>query len=769
MKTKYTKILATCALLALPATLPAQVLLGSFQGAGDPLNAGWVNPNTGTAITSDSSMSFVAAGVSNYPISLQVTGVAGSFGSDSLQLQFSPAQIAAFNTNSWVTFTFSVPAWTNGGFSQIFNLAFNAPTYGYHNHPWTTMLATGNTNNNSAGSGPNFYFFNGVPMQTQVVTVNYSDITNAIIAGGEGFLQMTFQGNQGGGAPAYIYMNSVVLSQTPFGQVSGNGNTIIVDQFNPTNNPFAGTNIYADVTDSQITNVYNLWTGYGGNTAVDPTNIIWDATQDANGNTDSGSLKIVANFTGANQYVLWDRGPNNTFALNPPITNGNSLLTLEFDIKYDPSSPTVVNGTVTNYGHFEIGVVPPYSGATDLGTFDYNVTNSGWVHVTVPLDPVQNANLQNITGFFLKQYGGFYGPLNGTTTLWIDNLKLTITNAPPVIPPPTMGIEKAKPALRIFAGSTASQFDREEVTSTGQGQSWIGGTYPVSYSFNLLSYPSNINQTHIFLLPVNALTTGNTPWGYNGVDFSFASNAVWLALNPGPTPGSAIANVVWKTNLPAANPNHTALSFTNSTVLGTWTLQFNSANAGVVIAPDASQHAFTIDDPNISTDFANPLVSYFGLQPNNTVGEGQYEDWGFISISNVADGNIFEDFTKEGSDFSGSPLTSPSGYFRSDISVVPAGVVIVRTNLDRYWVNWTLPANNYSLGTSTNFLTGPWINPAYYSGYNDQNNPRGNPSQFGQKMWTLLPSDDLPTVDGNPGSDPAPNAYFLVSTNVISP
>ena len=540
------------------------------------------------------------------------------------------------------------------------------------------------------------------------------------------------------------------LSQTPFGAAAGAGNTIIIDQFDPTNNPFAGTNIYADVANGEITNVYNLWTGYGGNTAVDPTNIIWDATQDASGSTNSGSLKIIANFTGANQYVLWDRGPNNTYALNPPITNGNSLLTLEFDIKYDPSSPTVVNGTVTNYGHFEIGTVPPYNGATDLGTFDYNVTNTGWVHVSIPLNPIGNTDLQSISGFFLKQYGGFYGPLNGTTTLWLDNLKLTFTNLPPVIPPPTVAIEKAKPALRIYAGSTASVFDREEVTSTGQGQSWIGGTYPVTYSFSLLSYPANIAQTHIFLLPVNSLTASNTPWGYNGVDYSFASNAMWLSLNPGPTAGTVIANVLWKTNLPNANPDHTALTFTNTGVLGTWTLQFNSASAGVVISPDASQHAFTIDDPNVSTDFANPLVSYFGLQPNGTTGEGQYEDWGFISVSNVADGNVMEDFTKEANDFAGSPQTSPSGFFRSDISAVPAGVVIIRTNLDRFWINWTLPAVNYNLGTSTNLPAAQWINPAYYSGYNDQINPRGNPSKFGPKMWTLLPEDDLPTVDGVP-------------------
>src|SRR5262249_29465687 len=161
--------------------------------------------------------------------------------------------------------------------------------------------------------------------------------------------------------------------------------------------------------------------------------------------------------------------------------------------------------------------------------------------------------------------------------------------------------------------------------------------------------------------------------------------------------GTVIANVLWKTNHAAANPDQTALTFTNTGVLGTWTLQFTSASGGAVISPDGSNHVFTIADPNISTDFANPMVFYFGLQPNNATGVGQFEDWASISISNVLDGNITEDFTREGSDFSGNPLTSPSGYFRSDISAVPAGVVIIRTNLDQFWVNWTLPALNYSL------------------------------------------------------------------------
>jgi PEP-CTERM motif len=214
------KMNITCLALAVigfGGSSQAQTVLGSFQGSSDPLNAGWVNPNTGNSITTDPADSFVAAGVPGFAQSLQVTGTAGTFGSDSLQLQFSPAQIAAFNANSYITFTFSVPAWTSGGFSQIFNLALNATGYGYNNQSWANSQTSGNNSATTPGSDPNFFFFNGSPLQSQVVTLNYSSVLPAIEAGGEGFLQMTLQGNQGGGAPAFIYINNVVLSTAPFG------------------------------------------------------------------------------------------------------------------------------------------------------------------------------------------------------------------------------------------------------------------------------------------------------------------------------------------------------------------------------------------------------------------------------------------------------------------------------------------------------------------------------------------------------------------------
>lgn len=218
---KITKF-ACSALAAISLTAvssQAQTVLGSFQGASDPTDAGWSNPNSGNPITSDSASSFVAAGVPGYSLSLDMSaaGHAGSFGYPSLELAFSPAQVAAFNANSYITFTFSVPAATAGGYSQIYNLVLNAPGYGYNNQSWANSQTSGDNGNTAVGGDPNFYFYNGSPLQTMEVTYNYSSVLAAIVAGGEGYLQMTFQGNQGGGAPTDMYFNNVVLSTGAFG------------------------------------------------------------------------------------------------------------------------------------------------------------------------------------------------------------------------------------------------------------------------------------------------------------------------------------------------------------------------------------------------------------------------------------------------------------------------------------------------------------------------------------------------------------------------
>src|ERR1022692_3137664 len=133
----YSKIIVTISVLALATAAQAQYVLGSFQGAGDPNNAGWIDTANGNApITSDAFSSFASGVVPGYAQSLDMTvfGYQGTFGQPSLQLQFSAAQKAAFNANNLLTFTFSVASGgATAGYFQIYNLVLNAPGFGYNN------------------------------------------------------------------------------------------------------------------------------------------------------------------------------------------------------------------------------------------------------------------------------------------------------------------------------------------------------------------------------------------------------------------------------------------------------------------------------------------------------------------------------------------------------------------------------------------------------------------------------------------------------------
>jgi len=541
----------------------------------------------------------------------------------------------------------------------------------------------------------------------------------------------------------------------------------IVDDFVPAGvgpqNPanydyYSSTNVYSA---GQITNVW--WNWFGGAFVTNQ----WDSTMDADTNASSGSLKITANFSSANnQFCVWDQGTiNNYFALN---LNGLIYTNFQCDVRFAAGSASDSGSYGTPiFGHLRFGDRTHSYGQDWFGAVDIPATNTNWVHVSVALNAVSDQNLTNIEGFIIGLDRNYYTlNLNGPSTLWVDNIKFVGRTTPVTNPPPIMGIEKAVPGLRIFAGSSGI-YDRSELATADQYQSWIGATHhPVSYSFTVLSYPNNIGQTHIFLVPIKSMP-GGVYSSDNGVDYE-ASNGVWLVISP--YAGAQVtASIYWKTNLPNANPyatgGNTALRITNSTAIGTWTLSFNSDTTGTLTAPDADPVSFAITNGTVATDFANPLIAYFGLQPNATAGIGQYEDWASISVTNVAGDNKSEDFTH---DLNYRSVTQSGNW--KNMSVQPASLVIISTNdIPAYWVNWTLPAGG-QLGSNTNLLSGtPWINPAFYDAYFDKTAPFGAPTQLGLKMWEVLPKDDLPTVDGSSGGVLSPTAFFLLSTNVISP
>ncbi len=753
-------------------------LIGSWQGSGSALtragDEGWIDWGNGLSITNPANTNkyqFVTGAVAGYNQSLQISN-AGYNQNLAIKLENLSGGKAAFLNNYLLAFTFSVPSsaasGSTAGYSQMYQLVVNASGLGFAGQAFSTNTwsETGSTNNDSASGQPNYYFYGGAPARSQTLVFNYSNILSQITATtNSGYIELIFTFNNGGGAATNYFMNNVELlgsaAQAPPG-------AIIVDDFvpagvsstNPTNyDRYSSAEVYSS---GQITNVYGNWFG-GAFSSLE-----WDPSTDAGNNPTSGSLEINLNWSGGSQFVVWDQGSaNNYFALSTLGINGTQYTNFQCDVKFAPGSVSA-QGSASQpiFGHLRFGHRTSSYGQDWFGAVDVAATNTNWVHVSVSLNAVTDTSLTNMGGLIIGIDSGFYG-LNftsGDTTLWVDNLEFTGPTTAVKVAPPTLAMQKATPGLRIFAGSTANVYDREELATTDNNQSWVGGSYPVSYSFSLSDYPANINQTHIFIVPQNTAggAMGNDGTLNEYIEYQ-ATNMLWMVINPG-AGGQVVASVQWKTNLPNANPNQTALTITNSKAVGTWTLTFTSPSTGTLTAPGASPAAFIINDANVTTDFANPAVAYFGLQPNSTAGEGEFEDWGSISVTGVSGAQESEQFNNESS-FNQNGYWAINGANTTGVQFVPSSTA--------YWINWTLPANGFGLGTATS-LTGntntsgyPWVLPEYYNNYGDGLNLPGGATQ-GTNFWVQIPTYCLPTSDGTVGGPISSNAFFKLFNPPLS-
>jgi hypothetical protein len=288
--------------------------------------------------------------------------------------------------------------------------------------------------------------------------------------------------------------------------------------------------------------------------------------------------------------------------------------------------------------------------------------------------------------------------LVGPQTIWFDNIQLS--GQIPNPPPPTLSIEKAVPALRLFGGS--GQFGRSQLQVVGANESWVGGTFPVTYSFTALdnaTSPGGLDYHIHFIQGTDA---------YSGADYT-QPNVLWLQIISGSgTNTTCVANVSWKTNAPATNPNQTvsgaiALTITNPVLAGTWTLAFNSNTNGTLTAPGANPVPFTLalTEDEVITYFSNPLELRFGIQNfGNPANGGVPHDWARISVSGTAGLQINEDFTKQGTNQL-DPAVWDLGH-SDGLNLVN----LVPTNAP-YWVKWTLPDAGFALVSGTSLAERP--------------------------------------------------------------
>jgi hypothetical protein len=475
---------------------------------------------------------------------------------------------------------------------------------------------------------------------------------------------------------------------------------------------------------------------------------IWDNTVDVSNNPSSGSLQLTLNCTGSDQYVLND-------GINPAPNYGPVNLTtftnLSFDMRYSELSAirTNANGTL-DFGLMRFGSRSPgfaqdwiYYWAVPA-TNALGQVNTNWFHVSADLTqvPINYSDLSaGLVDILIGMDGGAFGNnvLVGAQTMWIDNITYKGFIAP--IPPPTLAIKKTVPALRMFGGNGV--FGRSQLSLADTLDTWVGATYPVSYSFTLLgnaTTPGNLD-THIQFIPLDWDTS--TYNGNSGADY-WAANELWLRIVSGTGTNRCVADISWKTNAPFSNPTNTALIITNAIRAGTWTLTFNSVTNGTLTAPGASPVPFSLglSAADATTQFGglsggsgNTGVGIrFGNQNNNvTANAGVPDDWASISISGAAGTNFVANFTTATNSQIDTNLWTLNNSDGANMQT------IVPTNAP-FWITWKTPDTGFGLVNGVS-LTGVGTN------WNDLTSV--SPLLTGGVKWALIPSASLPASKDN--------------------
>jgi hypothetical protein len=579
-----------------------------------------------------------------------------------------------------------------------------------------------------------------------------------------------------GGAPRTFALALYGKPSTLAPSVNTSTNIVVttnywIDQFNALSvspaNPYytnGGTSI--DYSMGDIGQLWRTWFG-------DSVTVTWDNTHDAQGNTNNGlggSMEVQDNMAAGSQIELYDGNNGIT-----PSLNGSALglTSFECDVMFDASSAVQTNQAgLVYFGNLQLGTrTPTYAQDYVAGNDNLipQTMSNQWVHIKIPIDPASDTSLNSISDVLIHIYGPFgaypsapAGDLVGNLLFWVDNIKFKAPLAAPLIPPSALAIQPATAGTARF-WTTAPQYTRTALATLDTSQSWIGGpgdpgnatasySQPVSYSFTLsqLSVDSTA-QTTLWLVD-NATGT------YNGVDYTSATE-LWLNIVANST-NSWTATVAWKANDAGANPTNTALLVTNTVGVGTWTLTFTGETNGQLMAPGwVTASNFTIADPNVATDFANPLTAFIGIQGNGST-YGTYDDFTRISITNVAGVNELDVFAGD-AQLQTNVLWSTSfdsgtasGYYQITnntagfISAYPATVqaIFLATTNTPFWVTWNVTTNGYGLAESANGKVPitSLVSPASLSGYTDF------PAQCvaGRTNWALLPLDCLTPSQG---------------------
>ena len=299
--------------------------------------------------------------------------------------------------------------------------------------------------------------------------------------------------------------------------------TNFIDQFNP-----GGTGGYSYAS-GQITNVWYNWFGSAFQS------VVWDANNDANNNSGSGSMKITANYLGpSNQIEIWDEGQ-----INPPL-NGYLLTNFSCDVMFASGSATTVNGSgQTIYGHLQFGARTPTYGQDYFGSLEVPAGYNGWTHVNIPINASADSNLAGIVDVLVHIYGPFYSSsLSGSSTFWVDNFAFSGTAPPPLST--NCYIDYSNVFQRID-GFGASSAWNGGITAT-QGNLLYSTNNNIVYTDNLGAKSTNYG------IGLSLLRSRIAPGGTTS-EYGIMQQAQGLGARVWSTPWSPAANFKSNTNI----------------------------------------------------------------------------------------------------------------------------------------------------------------------------------------------------------------------------
>jgi glucuronoarabinoxylan endo-1,4-beta-xylanase len=227
----------------------------------------------------------------------------------------------------------------------------------------------------------------------------------------------------------------MVLAAACWTTASGAPVTTVTDSFNP-----SGTRGYS-YSAGQIGSVWSNWFGSAFQS------LSWDSATDADSNSSSGALKIVANFpgSGSNQFTVI-----NGFTGISPAVSARQFTAIECDVKFAPGSASYLRNGVPIYGYVELGMATPSFGQLYFGGAYIPVSATGWTHITLPLNPATNPNLLKINNVMVHLWGGT--SLSGSSTLWVDNIKFTGST---ITDTATVNYETIRQSIDGFGASSA--------------------------------------------------------------------------------------------------------------------------------------------------------------------------------------------------------------------------------------------------------------------------------------------------------------------------